>query len=180
MDRDGANLKQLSDGKQDVLPAISPDGKWVVFTRLEGGKYTLMRVPAEGGPVSQLTDYSLRGPSISPDGKWIACEYFSGPNQLTSVAVVPFEGGPPAKIFPLPPSYNQPLRWTPDGRDISFINSLNGVDNIWEQPVAGGPPKPVTHFPSGKIYYFDWSRAGRLALSRGTEPSDAVLIRNFR
>lgn len=180
MDLDGSNLKQLSDGKQDVLPAISPDGRWIVFTRLEGGKYILMKVPNEGGPATQLTDYGSRGPSVSPDGKWIACEYFPGPNQLPSVAVVPFEGGPPAKVFPLPRTYVQPLLWTSDGRAISFINSVSGVDNIWEQPLAGGPPTPVTHFPSGKIFYFAWSSDGRLALSRGTEPSDAVLIKNFR
>ena len=57
---------------------------------------------------------------------------------------------------------------------------MNGVDNIWEQPVAGGPPKPVTHFTSDRIFGFDWSRDGRLALSRGTEPTDAVLIKNFQ
>ena len=69
---------------------------------------------------------------------------------------------------------------TPDGRAISFINSVNGVGNIWEQPVTGGPPKPVTHFTSDEILSFDWSRDGRLALSRGTEPTDAVLIKNFQ
>ncbi|MGB7591020.1 MAG: hypothetical protein WBO19_07260, partial [Terriglobia bacterium] len=61
-----------------------------------------------------------------------------------------------------------------------FINSVNGVDNVWEQPLAGGPPKPVTHFTSEKIFWFDWSRDGRLALSRGADQTDAVLIKNFR
>ncbi len=179
MDMDGSNLKQLSDGTQDVLPAVSPDGKWVVFTRLAGGKYTLMKVSSEGGPATPLTDYALRAPSISPDGKWIACEYFPGPNQPIGVALIPFEGGLPAKVFALPRSYDQPLRWTPDGGAVSFTNSVSGVDNIWEQPVRGGPRKPVTHFTSGKIFYFDWSRDGRLALARGSEPSDAVVIKSF-
>ena len=34
----------------------------------------------------------------------------------------------------------------PDGHAVSFVNTVSGVDNIWEQPVAGGPPQPVTHF----------------------------------
>ena len=46
--------------------------------------------------------------------------------------------------------------------------------------MAGGLPKPVTHFASGKIFWFDWSRDGRLALSRGIKPIDAVLIKNFQ
>jgi hypothetical protein len=37
----------------------------------------------------------------------------------------------------------------------------------------------VTHFTSDRIFHFDWSRDGRLALSRGTDLTDAVLIKNF-
>jgi hypothetical protein len=54
------------------------------------------------------------------------------------------------------------------------------VGNIREQPVAGGPSKPVTHFTSDKIHNFDWSSDGRLALSRGAWQTDAVLIKNFQ
>ncbi len=58
MDMDGGNLKQLTEGREDYIPAISPDGRWVVFTQGQGGKFTLMKVPSEGGPASQLTDYN--------------------------------------------------------------------------------------------------------------------------
>jgi eukaryotic-like serine/threonine-protein kinase len=181
MDMDGGNLKRLTEGKMDEFPAISPDGRWVVFTRVEGGKLVLMKVPSEGGPASQLTDYTSVLPSVSPDSKWIACAYFSSQNQPPSLAIVPFVGGQPAKVFPLPAAAGFPrIVWTPDGRAISFINSVNGVGNVWEQPVAGGPPQAVTHFTSDQIFGFDWSRDSRLALSRGTEPTDAVLIKNFR
>ena len=184
MDMDGSHLKQLTAGKHDDLPTISPDGQWVVFTGQQGGKYVPMKVPSAGGPASQLTDFDSGRLSVSPDGKWIACRYFPGQNQPASLAIFPFAGGQPAKVFPLPPtttgSVIAPFLWTPDGRAISFINSLSGVDNIWEQAVAGGPPKPVTHFTSDKIIRYDWSRDGRLALSRGTEPTDAVLIKNFQ
>jgi Tol biopolymer transport system component len=183
MDMDGGNLKRLTEGKMDEWsPAISPDGRWVVFARRsESGKVVLMKVPSEGGSASQLTDYRSSMPSVSPDGKWIACAYFPSQNQPASLAIVPFAGGQPAKVFPLPAAAGWlKIVWTPDGRAISFINSENGVGNIWEQPVAGGPPKPVTHFTSDKIFWFDWFSDGRLALSRGTEPTDAVLIKNFQ
>jgi Tol biopolymer transport system component len=178
VDIDGGNLKRLTEGKMDVTPAISPDGLWVIFARAEGGKNVLMKVSSEGGPASQLTDYTSGLPSVSPDGKWIACVK----NQPSpALAIVPFAGGQPAKVFP-PPAAAGFLKivWTPDGRAISYINNVNGVGNIWEQPVAGGPPKPVTHFTSDNIFWFDSSHDGRLALSRGTEPTDAVLIKNFR
>jgi Tol biopolymer transport system component len=180
MDMDGSNQKQLTWGKYDVFPSVSPDGLWIVFESSQGGKMVLMRIPSEGGPASQLTDYYSSWPSVSPDGKWIACVYSPGQNQPDSLAMVPFAGGQPARLFPLPVTAHYPLVWTPDGRAISFVNTVDGVANIWEQPVAGGPPKPVTHFTSGQIDYFNWSRDGRLALSRGSERIDAVLIRNFQ
>jgi eukaryotic-like serine/threonine-protein kinase len=183
VDMDGGNLKHLTQGKFDVLPAISPDGRWVVFTSAQGGKHALMKVSSGGGPASQLTDYTSWSPSVSPDGKWIACLYYTGQNQPLSLAMVPFAGGQPAKVFPLPATVAGDLsgiHWTPDGRAISFINSVNGVGNIWEQPMEGGPPKAVTHFTSDKIFRFDWSRDGRLALSRGTDTTDAMLIKNFQ
>ena len=180
MDIDGSNLKRLTEGKADQKPAISPDGQWVVFMRGESGKTVLMKVASEGGPAVQLTDYTSWMPSVSPDGKWIACWYFPGENPPFSLAIIPFAGGQPTKVFPRPATAkNEPLLWTPDGRGVSFRDWANGVGNIWEQPVAGGPPKPVTHFTSDSICYFAWSRDGRLALSRYTQQIDAVLIKNF-
>jgi len=57
---------------------------------------------------------------------------------------------------------------------------VDDVSNIWEQPVAGGPSKAITHFTSEKIFWFDWSPDGRLAFSRGMQMTDAVLIKNFQ
>jgi serine/threonine protein kinase/Tol biopolymer transport system component len=203
MDLDGSNLKQLTQVKQADSAAISPDGQWVVFTHVQGGKYTLMKVSSAGGPATQLTNYDSEGAAVSPDGKWIACVSSSfkcvinfdllnppdgrsiacvpsaGQNEAASWAIVPFTGGQPYKVFPVPPTSSLPLLWTPDGHAVSFVNSVNGVGNIWEQSVEGGPPQPVTHFTSDRIFWFDWSPDGRLALSRGTEPTDAVLIKNF-
>jgi len=179
MDMDGGSLKQLTQDS-DWSPAVSPDGRWVIFFRAEGGKWVLMKVPSEGGPATQLTDYTAAYPSISPDGKWIACRYVPGRNEATSLALVPFGGGQPAKVFPMPVTSHAPIPWTPDGHAISYINNVNGVGNVWEQPVEGGAPRPVTHFTSDRIFRFDWSRDGRLALSRGTDQTDAVLIKNYQ
>ena len=41
--------------------------------------------------------------------------------------------------------------------------------------------KRITNFESGQVFDFDWSRDGReLALIRGSESSDVIMIRNFR
>jgi Tol biopolymer transport system component len=180
MDMDGGNKKQLTQGHEDAVPAISPDGQWVIFARGENGKYALTKVPSGGGPASEFSDKARDNaywPSVSPDGKWIACVYYPHGGETPAFAIFPFAGGPPAKMFPLAGGAGQLPHWTPDGRAISFING----NNIWEQPVAGGPQKPVTHFTSSDtIFDFDWSQDGRLVLSRGTRPIDAVLIKNFQ
>jgi Tol biopolymer transport system component len=65
----------------------------------------------------------------------------------------------------------------PDGRDISFVATQNGVSNVWYQPLDGGPPRQVTYFPSEQIFWFDWSNDGKqLACSRGRMLNDVVLI----
>jgi len=181
IDMSDGDQKRLTAGKQDFSPSITPDGQWVVYGSVVGDMSVLMRVPSQGGAPLRLTDYNADSPSVSPDGKWIACTHIAHPNQPPSLAIVPIAGGPPEKVLELPQTSSlPPLAWTPDGLAVSFINNINGVGNIWRQPVSGGPATPVTHFASGKIFNFQWSRDGRLILSRGTETIDAVLIKDFR
>ena len=189
MDRDGRNKKLLTPkGQGGILPAISPDGKWIVFVRGEGSKFHLVKVASDGGPETELTDKvhdSAYWPTISRDGKWIAFLYYRSGTTHTvppTLAIIPFAGGKPVKVFPVPPTCHVPFVWTPDGGSVSFVNwnPITDVTNIWEQPVAGGAPKQLTHFTSDKISNFTWFPDGRLVISRGSSPADAVLIKNFR
>jgi hypothetical protein len=52
--------------------------------------------------------------------------------------------------------------------------------NIWRQRLSGGAPEKVTSYSDLTIFRFDLSRNGDLALARGTQTRDAVLISNFR
>jgi hypothetical protein len=68
----------------------------------------------------------------------------------------------------------------PDEKAVSFLNNVSDVSNIWQQPIAGGPAVQVTHFKSGTILNFQWSRDGQLALSRNALLTEAVLVKDFR
>jgi Tol biopolymer transport system component len=96
--------------------------------------------------------------------------------------VIPSAGGPPARLLDLPDvAQSNFMRWTVDGRGVVFVISRDPVNNLWSQSLDGGPPKQLTSFSSDRIFKFDWSRDGKLlALARGHEGSDVVLISNFR
>lgn len=171
---------RLTDGKQDLSPSYTPDGEWIVYASIQNDKAVLMKVPGHGGVPARLTDYNADHPSVSPDGAWIACIYDAEPDRPPVLAIVPIAGGPPKLTFALSSTAApSPLVWAPDGKSVSFINDVHGVSNIWQQPISGGPAAPVTHFTTGKIFNFQWSHRGRLVLSRGSEMTDAVLIKGF-
>ena len=71
--------------------------------------------------------------------------------------------------------------WNTSTASFQIIFTQNGASNIWEQPLSGGPPHPITNFLSGPIFGFAWSRDGKnLYLAKGEIQTDVVLISNFR
>jgi Tol biopolymer transport system component len=117
---------------------------------------------------------------ISPDGKFIAYTFEEGaPVPTVKVAIIPTEGGSPVHVFQAPGGAAS-LRWSPDGRALQYILTRNGAGNVWEQPLSGGDPRQFTHFTSGLMFDFSWSRDGKqMLLSRGDRTSDVVMISNF-
>ena len=176
MDIDGSNPKQLTYGIDARSPEITPDGQWVVYSDVGSGKLTLWKVSIEGDNQVQLTDYYSVGPAVSPDGKQIAFIFLD--EQVTPkrsrIAIIPFDGGPPTKVLDLTP---RRIRWTSDGRALTYPDTRNGVPNIWAQPLDGSPPKQLTNFTTDQIFAYAWSRDGKqLACARGNRNSDVVLI----
>ena len=183
MDIDGNKPKQLSAGA-GFSPHCSPDGKWVVYTTFGPGGFSIWKVSLDGGePVPVINRYAFV-PSVSPDGKLIACYYADEKTRGIKIALFPFEGGEPLKLFdfsqpdnPYPPL----MRWLPDGRALAYVSTRGGVSNIWLQPVDGGAATQLTDFKTDLIFSFDLSRDGKqLALSRGTQNRDVILINNLR
>jgi eukaryotic-like serine/threonine-protein kinase len=176
-DVDGGNTVKLTE---DVINSdCSPDGTWVLFNSVN----KLYRVPIDGGtPVEIFTSPSgISSGVISPDGQWIACGHQDqGPVPTPKLAVIPATGGAPVNVF-IQPIGASKLRWSPDQKSIQYLLTRHGATNVWEQPLAGGPPRPVTDFTSGHIFDFAWSRDGKqLLLAKGEVTSDVLLVSNFR
>jgi Tol biopolymer transport system component len=182
MDADGSNPAQLTNEALAFSPECSPDGKWVLYGRVND--LTAWQVPIQGGLPPQVVAQNLadgRAPQISPDGKLLAYPVLPATMSSPSVLiVVPFGGGSPVYRFDLPAGRGR-MRWAPDGKALDYILTRGGASNIWRQALAGGPPKQITNFQSDLIFDFAWSRDGKqLALARGSTSSDVILISSFQ
>ncbi len=191
MSADGSNPIRIADETLAIGPQCSPDGKWVVYVR--GPSWIPVKVPTTGAKppevLAQDFEIALGNPlRISPDGKRIM--YLASPEPPENpsspsanpyqLKVIPSDGGADLYKFDWPTSASAP-RWAPAGDAVEYALTRSGVSNIWRQKLGGGPPKQITNFESGLIFDFDWSRDGRqLALTRGSESSDVILISNFR
>ncbi len=188
IDADGNNPKQLTEGDGvDNQPVFSPDSQWVVFTSTRAGKPTAWKVSIQGGAPVQLTNEHTYSPTVSPDGKLIAYGHVveqPGQPPHPEEVFIPFEGGPPVKTMALP-DFATPgrggMQWMPDGRALAFAGLRNNVLNVWALPLDGAPPRQLTNFTSDFIRNYAFSPDARqIAVSRGLEINDIVLIKDFR
>jgi Tol biopolymer transport system component len=140
------------------------------------------KVTMDGGTPERLTQKPSGRAAVSPDGQFIACLYRTEPQKPIQVALIPFAGGVPVKVFermPLPDWST--IKWTPDGKALAYIATHHGVSNLWAQPLDGSAPRQLTEFNEDRIYRFAWSRDGqRLALDRGMTIRDILLLNDFQ
>jgi len=182
MDSDGGNLKQLTFGQLDLDPQFSMSGLEIIFSSIRSGKRTLWKVSSDGGEPVQLLTALSEYPQISPDGKWLACSYRDETTGIPArYTVFPISGGEQIAAFDIPTSPWRLLKWMPDNSALTYPVLSNGIANIHSQPLKGGTPRQITDFKAHHIFAFDWSRDGKwLALARGLETREIVLISNFR
>ncbi len=186
MDRDGNNPKQLTFGAGEYEASCSPDSRWVLYFSRSEGKTAVWRTTIDGGVPARITadDTENPSPAISPDGKWLA--YYRGlGNEKKQIEIIPFTDGPfaggaPIKIIKVPETAYL-LKWAPDGRALTYANTLGGVTNIWRLPLNGGPPKQLTFFKTDLVNLFDWSNDGAwLVCARSANYEDVILINDFK
>ena len=184
-DAAGHNAKQLTEGLQDMAPDCSPNSESVIYLSQSKKRDRLMRVPVGGGApvVLKGPDTEVYGLRYSPDGREI------GDIELGdkfALVVRNAQSGQAEKSFDLPAGFIPPLnsagwllRWTPDGRTLTYAVQNGAAVNLWSQSLSAGPARQITNFPDEVVAY-DWSPDGKqLALTRSAQSRDIVLISNF-
>lgn len=180
MNADGTQAKQLTTGPWENSPSFTPDGKWIVYNGTLREKPVLLKVPIEGGTPIPLTENISLRPAVSPDGKMVAHLHMDEQTQRMKLAVVPLEGDHQVKMFDTTISEPYIVNWSPDGKMLTYVDTREGVSNVWGHPLDGSQAKPLTNFKSDHIFRFAWSNNSKtMACERGFYLNDVVLISNF-
>src|SRR5271166_6980025 len=147
LDLQSGSTKAVTNGKVEQNPICSPDSKFVLYTRLERGRQSLMEMPVAGGEAKQLSDKLVEFAVVSPDGKQIAALAVEGrdANAKPMIEILPSQGGLPVQSFP-PSRYISGLfQYSADGQSLYYPVTEKGVSNILMQPITGGPPSLATN-----------------------------------
>ena len=139
---DGSDPAQLKiNGGDNYTPAITADGRYVLFATDRNGPFNIWRVNANDGsdPVQlTFTDGNFY-PSSSPDNQWVVFD--NQTDTKMSVWKVPLQGGEPVKICD---GYRMPV-FSPDSQLIACrFDEDSDTYDVAIFPAHGGPP--LRHF----------------------------------
>jgi serine/threonine protein kinase/sugar lactone lactonase YvrE len=178
VDSNGTNLKQLTFGVNDRVPACSNDGKWLYFIDAADNHF-LKRIPMDGGTPETIIKVASEPYDLSPDGKTVVTFQVRESDHTPTLVSYSLEDGKKTSVD-FDPRGLSAFGFMPSGKAVAYAVRDKGVDNLWMQPLDGSPRRQLTHFTSERINGFAFSRDGTLlAVGRGHADSDAVLLRNI-
>lgn len=162
MDQDGANARNLTDGRALVLaPRFSPTGDRLLYTSYESGfpRITLMDLATLsrrtlGDQPGQMTF----SPRFSPDGQ--AVVYSMSRGGTTDLYRISVASGQIAQLTNAPSIATAPS-YAPDGRSIVFESDRSGTQQLYVMPASGGEARRIS-FGLGRYATPVWSPRGDL------------------
>jgi dipeptidyl aminopeptidase/acylaminoacyl peptidase len=132
-------------------PAVSPDGRAVLFRSHRSGWINYWTVPHSGGEPKPIASESADQSHAhwSPDGRWIA--YVSNDNGTRDLRVVPASGGESRILVKSDMGVVGSPEWSPDGKAISYTYSTpTRPADLFVVNVASGANQPLTtSMPAG-------------------------------
>ena len=163
----GPSIKLSTEGRTNVEPAWTPDGRSVTFASTAGGSLQLWTMSADGVGRAKLEIADrpdLHGPSWSRDGKWLV--EFTDFNEGGASDIVGFRPGVDSAVIPLIATrfYEAAPQLSPDGRWLAYTSGETGLSQVyvtpfpattsgkWAVSIRGGSRPRWSH--SGKELFF--------------------------
>lgn len=170
VDAAGGRAERLtSDGGQDMMPHVSPDGKWIAYTANYQGNVDVYLIPASGGPARRLTFqsdvYAKTGGrhgsnnlvlGWTPDSQNVVflSRRMAWNDWISRLFTVPIGGGQP---IPMKLDSGGMLSFSPDGKSIAY-NRIFRNFRTWKRYTGGLAQQIFTYnFDSGQLTQItDW------------------------
>ena len=156
-------------------PNWTPDGKWLVYN--SGGRLYKISPDAPQEPILIDTGFANSCNNdhvLSADGKQIAISHHTKEDGQSRIYTLPFEGGNPALITAVGPSYLH--GFSPDKTLLSYCAGRKGNYDVYVISATGGVEKRLTtapelddgpeFSPDGKHIWFNSCRTGLMQIWR--------------
>jgi TolB protein len=160
---DGSGIKQLTaDAFIDQQPAVSSDGRYVVFQSNRSGGQKIWRMDADGSNPKQLTETSFvdSSPVCSPDGRLVV--FMSERSGIWTIWKVGIDGG---STVQLTQHSSQFPTISPDGKLLAYFFTDEHANNQPRLTIIsfdGGEQVKTIDLPrSAQPIAFAWSPDGR-------------------
>ncbi len=160
MDQDGANLQNLTDGRDLVIaPRIAPDFSRVLYTSYASGMPRIYEMDLSSLAITPLIDQAgsmTFSPRYAPDGRSVLFSLSQGGN--TDLYSLDLSTGIRARLTEAASIETAP-DFSPDGQRIVFESDRSGQPQLYVMPASGGPAERIS-FGQGRYGTPDWSPNG--------------------
>lgn len=192
IDSNGNNPSQItfSDKENEFYPALSSDGNWLYFLKKSPNGNVILRQNLKDKRIENITEQGKFSPNsfilLSPNGKLLAFNNIKdargeeSTEKTSEIGIIYLEEQNKVKIFKFP-RINSSINWTPDSNGFDYYENTFEGAKIWRRSLdESAEPKLLLAIPKTTIFNFAWSADGKnLALSRGKQERDIILLKNF-
>ena len=179
---DGTDLSKLTDsGRDNIGPAISPDGQRIAFGSYRDGRQGIFVMDVDGGNLIRLAaaaDADDQDPAWSPDSRQIA---FSSNrdrvNGSVDLYLINVDGTALTRLTSTADVDEFQPAWSPDGRKLAFASAgTDGLGDVFVMNADGTELTKLTSNPENDATP-DWSPDGsRFAFWSVREGNEEVFV----
>jgi len=177
-DYDGANVQQLTkDGSISVAPAISPDGRRLVYTGYQSGYADLYLVDLSNGSRNRVVKFpgTNSGAAFAPDNNRIA---FTASRDGNPELYVSAANGGGARRLTKTRGVESSPSWSPNGEEIVYSSDDRGGPQLFRISAGGGSGQLI---PTGYSYATEpsWSPDGKKIAFSARTGGFSIAVKNL-